>query len=90
MLNCALGHPADFAIRPALGAEAKEAVGSSGAPFSAFLISRQNDGARKTGVPIKERSAKLRYPGHFGGNANGIKMHGIFAAFPGLFGVPHE
>ncbi len=34
-------------------------------------------------MPIKERSAKLRYPGHFGGNANGIKMQGIFAAFPG-------
>ncbi len=55
-LHSAPRHPADFAIRTAQSAEAKEAEGSSGAPFSVFLISRQNDGARKTGGPIKERS----------------------------------
>ncbi len=61
--NSAPGHPADFAIRTAQSAEAKEAEGSSGEPFSVFLISRQNDGARKTGVPIKERSAQSRIKG---------------------------
>ena len=47
-------------------------MGSSGEPFSVFLISRQNDGARKTGVPIKERiGQRSSSRGHLGGSPLG-------------------